>query len=65
MNLATIKLIADVLDAAEILAEIARRFKGNEDVIRQMVAEGRDPTPEEWDALQSERDAHTASIENA
>lgn len=65
MDLATLKLIGDVLDAADMLARIAVRFRGNETAIRAMIAEGRDPTPEEWNALQSERDANTDTIENA
>lgn len=65
MDIATVKLIGDVLDAADMLARIAMRFKGNEAKIRQLIAEDRDPTPEEWVALQSERDANTDIIENA
>lgn len=65
MDLATLKIIGDVLDAADVLARIAVRFRGNEAQIRAMIAAGRDPTPEEWNALQSERDANTDIIENA
>ena len=65
MDLATLKLISDLLDIADIAARVAVRFSANNSQIKAMIAEGRDPTPAEWDALQSERDANTDIIENA
>lgn len=65
MDLATLKLINDILDVADIVARTAARFQGNATQIKAMIAEDRDPRPDEWDALQSERDANTDIIENA
>ncbi len=65
MDLATLKLISDILDIADIAARVAARFSTNNAQIKAMIARGVDPTPAEWDALQSERDANTDIIENA
>ena len=65
MNLETLKLISDLLDIADIAARVVVRFRGNEAAIKAMIAKGVDPTPAQWDALQSERDANTDIIENS
>ena len=65
MDLATIKLIATILDIADAVAEIATKFQGNQAMIRQLIAEDRAPTPEERGTLQAARDANTEIIENA
>lgn len=35
----------------EVAPELWERLTANHDLVKKMVAEGRDPTQEEWDAL--------------
>ena len=65
MDLATLKIISQALDAADMLADLVTRFGGSRDKIKQLIAEDRDPTDEEWASVRSERDANTAIIEDA
>ena len=55
MNIATIGLISKVLDmilmGVQMIPAVKAEMEELKGKLSEMVAEGRDPTPEEWDAL--------------
>ena len=55
MNIATIGLISKVLDmilmGVQMIPAVKAEMEELKGKLGEMVAEGRDPTPEEWDAL--------------
>lgn len=54
--LAVLKIVDLVATAAVMLPEIRARYDALSGMVKTMVEEGRDPTPEEWAALNDETD---------
>lgn len=62
-SLMAILRLVDLLAAGLQLApEVKARFDASSEKVKQMVAEGRDPTPEEWDALNAETEELMSQI---
>ena len=60
--LMVLKLIDLVAMGAQMIPEVKARVDRYSAKIKQMVEEGRDPTPEEWAVLDGETDALMARI---
>lgn len=55
--LAVLKIVDLVATAAVMLPEVRARYDALSAMVKLMVEEGRDPTPEEWAALNDETDS--------
>lgn len=60
--LAVLKIVDLVATAAVMLPEIRARYDTLSSMVKTMVEEGRDPTPEEWAALNAETDDLMAQL---
>lgn len=60
--LTVLKLVDLVATAAVMLPEIRARYDALSALVKTMVEEGRDPTPEEWAALNAETDDLMAQL---